>query len=46
MGVISRLEDVCRWEDNIKMNLQGIGRGPGLDSSSPGDGQGGGLFFF
>ena len=31
VGFRSRLEDMCRWGDNIKMNLQGIERGPGLD---------------
>jgi len=29
----------CRWEDNIKMNLQEMGCGHGLDSSGSGQGQ-------
>jgi len=33
LGVRSRLEDVCRFDDNINVDIEGIGLGPALDSS-------------
>jgi hypothetical protein len=34
----------CRWKDNIKMDLQGVKCGHGLDLSGSGKGQVAGIF--
>jgi hypothetical protein len=42
VGVRNFLKDMCRWKDNIKMNLQKIALGTGLDTSGREQGQGAG----
>jgi hypothetical protein len=39
------MKNRCKCEDDIKMNLQGIELGLGLDTSGRGHGEGGGCCF-